>query len=232
MQHTSRYDAIIFDLFGTLVDTFVMDEYNEMVGSMADKLDAVREDFLRHWVGTFHERASGVFTSTEDNILHVAGAMQLQPSAEQIAQARVLRWEFTRRWLEPRSDAIETLKQLRRMGLKIGLISDCSCEVPGIWPATPFAPYFDVTIFSCSVNMCKPDSRIYALACEQLAVDPTRCLYVGDGGSQELSGARKAGMHPIMIRAPHEIDADVYRAGAEEWDGETISTLSQVIDYI
>jgi putative hydrolase of the HAD superfamily len=157
--------------------------------------------------------------------------MHLQPAAERIAQARTLRWEFTRRWLQPRSDAIETLSRLRQMGLKIGLISDCSSEVPGIWRETAFAPYFDVTIFSCTALMCKPDPRIYALACEQLGVEPTRCLYVGDGGSRELSGAQTAGMYPIMIRAYHEIDADVYRAGAEEWTGETIGTLGEVIDY-
>jgi hypothetical protein len=39
-------------------------------------------------------------------------------------------------------------------------------------------------------------------------------------------------MVPVMIRALHEIDADVYRTGAEEWNGETISRLGQVIDYI
>jgi putative hydrolase of the HAD superfamily len=232
MQQTSRYDAVIFDLFGTLVDNFAIEQFNMMLAVMARELDAEREDFIRHWIGTYRERASGVFTSTEENIFHIAGAMQLQPSPEQIEKARILRWQFTQKWLKPRSDAIETLAQLRQMGLKIGLVSDCSSEVPGIWSATPFAPFFDVTIFSCSVSMCKPDPRIYALACEQLAVDPTRCLYVGDGGSQELSGAHRAGMHPVMIRAAYEKDVDVYRAGAEEWDGETISTLRQVIDYI
>jgi putative hydrolase of the HAD superfamily len=232
MEYTSRYDAVIFDLFGTLVDNFAIEEYTSMMGGMASELDADKEEFVRHWVGTFQERASGTFASTEENILHVTRSMQLQPSEAQIAQARLLRWEFTRKWLEPRTDAIETLVQLRQMGLNIGLISDCSSEVPGIWSATPFAPFFDVTIFSCSVSMCKPDPRIYALASQQLAVDPARCLYVGDGGSRELTGAHRAGMYPVMIRASHEIDADIYRAGAEEWDGETISTLGQVIAYI
>jgi FMN phosphatase YigB (HAD superfamily) len=114
MQHTSRYDAVIFDLFGTLVDNFAMEEYNSMLAAMADELDAHREDFIRHWVGTYRERASGVFASTEENIRHVTGSMQLQPSEEQIAQARALRWEFTRKWLEPRYDAIETFTQLRQ----------------------------------------------------------------------------------------------------------------------
>jgi hypothetical protein len=39
-------------------------------------------------------------------------------------------------------------------------------------------------------------------------------------------------MYPVMIRAPHENEAEVYRAGAEEWNGETISALGQLLEYI
>jgi len=51
----------------------------------------------------------------------------------------------------------------------------------------------------------KPDPRIYHLALERLKVKPQDCLYVGDGSSHELTGARKVGMHPVQIHVPDEI---------------------------
>lgn len=232
MQPVTRYDAVIFDLFGTLVDIFLVEQHNRMIAEMAHAIAAPVDEFIRLWVGTFAERASGVFMSTEENVLHVARLLHLQPTEAQVEHARQLRWDFARTSLEPRRDAIKTITQLRKHGLKIGLISDCSSEIPVLWNETPFAPLFDATIFSCTACMRKPDPRLYVLACQQLSVDPTRCLYVGDGGGHELSGALKSGMHPVMIRAPHEYGVDVYRSDAEEWEGDTITSLAQVLNYI
>jgi putative hydrolase of the HAD superfamily len=84
----------------------------------------------------------------------------------------------------------------------------------------------DEAILSCSVGMKKSDPRIYELACQRLQVSPDRCLYVGDGGSSELTGATEMGMHAVLIRAPYDDTIGGYR---EEWPGQRISTLSEVL---
>jgi len=40
---------------------------------------------------------------------------------------------------------------------------------------------------------------MYRLACTGLAVTPAECLYVGDGGSGELTGAAAVGMRPVLL---------------------------------
>ena len=45
----------------------------------------------------------------------------------------------------------------------------------------------------------KPEKEIYELSLRQLSVSPAESVFVGDGGSNELEGARKAGMTTIMI---------------------------------
>ena len=52
---------------------------------------------------------------------------------------------------------------------------------------------------------------------------------MGDGESDELGGAARAGMHPIRIRVPYEQrpDDEVHR-----WDGPEISDLSQVLMHL
>ena len=94
-----------------------------------------------------------------------------------------------------------------------------------MWSEASFAPLIDEAILSCSVGLTKPDPRTYQLVCQRLDVSPQRCLYVGDGGSRELTGATAMGMRAVLIRAPYDDSVGGYR---EEWPGQRISTLSEV----
>ena len=73
--------------------------------------------------------------------------------------------------------------------------------------------------------------QIYQLATNQLGVKPQECLYIGDGSSRELSGAKQAGMNPILIRTL-DAPADAYQIEAEEWNGLTISSLKEVLELV
>ena len=57
-----------------------------------------------------------------------------------------------------------------------------------------FSQYIDEMVLSYKVQMKKPDSCIYREAAKRLCVDPEECIFVGDGGSNELTGAREAGI--------------------------------------
>jgi putative hydrolase of the HAD superfamily len=227
-----RYDAVIFDLFGTLVGTFTVAEHERVLSAVAAALNAPREELARWWVETFDARASGVFATIGDNIESICRDLHLDPPDRAVAEAVRIRLDFTRGCLAPRADAEQTLRELRAAGYRIGLISDCSPEVPRLWAETPFAALIDAPVFSCSAGMRKPDPRIYQLACERLAVQPARCLYVGDGSSRELTGASRAGMSPILIRVPYENTYDAHRIDAEEWAGRTVSRLSEVLELL
>jgi putative hydrolase of the HAD superfamily len=134
--------------------------------------------------------------------------------------------------LAPRPHAVEVLSALKSKGYKVGLISDCSVEIPMVFNETPLAHLFDSTIFSCSVGVKKPDPRIYAIACQQLGVAPEKCLYIGDGGSRELTGAEKAGMHAVMIEAYGQAELPQANSEALEWKGRVIKSLEEVLDLV
>ena len=108
------------------------------------------------------------------------------PSTDQVAAASDIRVAFTKPVMTPTCETLRTLVQLRAYGYPIGLITDCTAEVPALWPVMPLAPLIDHTVFSCREGITKPDPRIYLLACQKLGVSPEECVYVGDGSSQEL----------------------------------------------
>ena len=225
-----RYGAIIFDLFGTLVDNFSRREYESVLAEMASALGAPPGDFIRLWFDTGNQRDRGILQSPEGNIEYICRELGVDVEEDREKTAARIRSDCTKRVIVPRVDAIEVLSRLKSAGYKTGLISDCSSETPIVWRDTPLAPLMDATVFSCLAGVRKPDPRIYLLATEQLAVRPEECLYIGDGSSHELTGAASVGMHPVLIRVLYEDTPDALRIKEEEWNGPRISSLAEVLD--
>ncbi len=78
----------------------------------------------------------------------------------------------------------------------------------------------------------KPDRRIYYGGCERLRVHGGALLGVGDGSSDELSGARKVGMQAVLIRGGYDDSYDAHRPDVDGWQGPEIATLTQLLPLI
>lgn len=102
--------------------------------------------------------------------------------------------------LEVEAPVVEMLGRLKAMDLKLGLVSNCSIEEVAAWHESPLAGLFDEIVFSYEAGCAKPDCEIYLRACQRLGVLPADTIFVGDGGSDELSGAAAVGMTPYCAR--------------------------------
>jgi putative hydrolase of the HAD superfamily len=228
MPGSMKFEAVIFDLFGTLVDGFL-----SWAGPMHEELIAAlgvpREPFMQLWRKTLEMRTTGVFQTVEASIEHVCGAIGAQVSDDQMTQAVEVRLRHTRRALEPRPNVVATLTRLKYERYRLGLLSNCSIEIPILWQETEFAALIDHPIFSSQEHLKKPDPRIYHLACERIGAAPQNCLYVADGENHELKAAGTLGIHPVLIRTPSEETRGEVLREAREWQGDTIFTLSEVL---
>jgi putative hydrolase of the HAD superfamily len=226
-----RHDAVIFDLFGTLVDTVTPLEYEAMLRAVASALGADHDAFQAQWRATIQEREAGTLGNVDRVLTATAEAVGTSPSYEGVTAAKEAWLARARSWLTPRYNALQTIEGFRSAGYKVGLLSNCSGEVPPLWQEGPLATLVDAPVFSSDVGMMKPDPQIYRLVCFQLEVAPERCLFVGDGGARELTGARKLGMEVVLLRVPGEehtwFDA-AYRQDALEWEGATVTDLSEL----
>ncbi len=227
-----KYQAVIFDLFGTLIENFTRSEYAAVFTEMAVILSVPPDEFLRLWGEAFDQRATGVFATTGDAVSNLALKLNPAINDSQIKDAVRVRTDYTRRSIIPREGAIEVLDHLKKAGYKTGLISDCTCEIPGVWGDTPFHSLFDVTVFSCVAGIKKPDPHIYSMATVQLGIEPGDCLYIGDGSSRELTGALEVGMHPVLIRDPGESDDTHFIDRETDWQGPVISSLREVLTLL
>jgi putative hydrolase of the HAD superfamily len=97
------------------------------------------------------------------------------------------------------AENVAVLENLRARGKRLGLISNADVMEIAAWDDNRINHLFDSTVFSCRVGMVKPERGIYELSLRELGVAAADALFVGDGGSGELQGAKDAGMAAIMV---------------------------------
>ena len=216
-----KYRAVIFDLWQTLVP-WDMEESTRFNTELARTIGVEPERYLEAWLSAHHlpSRNTG---PASDHFRALFGELGVHADVEQVLE---MRRERARRVLVPRPDALPTLDELRSRGHLLGMISVCTQDVPQVWDDTPLGGKFDATVFSCDVGVSKPDPRIYQIACERLGVEPSECLFVGDGANDELPGAERAGMIALQLRAPGE----PLTPDGEAWRGASIERLHDVLD--
>jgi len=99
-----------------------------------------------------------------------------------------------------RPEILETLRELKCRGHKLCLVSNADAIDVLHWADSPLASLFDEAIFSCGVHLQKPEPAIYLLAADRMGAGPEECVFVGDGGSDELAGAKAVGMRTVQAR--------------------------------
>jgi putative hydrolase of the HAD superfamily len=223
------FRAVVFDLFGTLVPEFDREAFFGSVRSMADLVGADRERFLEAWNATALDRQTGAFPTVEANVRSICSELGVQPSDGAIGQALEARLVLYRTLFHPRVGAMETLQSVKGRGYGTALISMCAPDAPAMWRASEMARYIDVEVFSSEVGLRKPDPGIYLRAMKELGVEPTECLYVGDGAYGELRGATEVGMTAYLIADPSVDIETSLTPERESWDGRTVADLRELL---
>ena len=222
-----RVRAVVSDLFNTLTAPVDDGSSKAATRAMALAVGLDPDAFADAWSRLWRERYDGTVPTIHACVQGVCAAIGCRVDEAATDRASQIRVEASRRTLEPRPDALDTLVRLRALGLRTALISNCTPEVAALWPATPFADEIDEPLFSCVEGHIKPEPALYLRACELLNVEPGGCVYVGDGGSCELTGAERVGMRAVLIKS--RTDRTVSRHSERAtWRGESIEALSEL----
>jgi putative hydrolase of the HAD superfamily len=225
------YRAIIFDLFFTLV-RFELAELDALFERVRLLLSLGPDEFARQLLPAYVRYESGDYASFEELLEQLAQECRVSLRAADVAQCAAAWRSFQQRALQVSPEVTQTLAALHACGFALGLISNTMAEVPSLWRASPVSHLFKATVFSCEAGVRKPAPEIYLRVCEMLDVPPQQCVFVGDGGGQELSGAARIGMRAVQLRWPDEpleMDALLYR---EPWHGESIAALAELLPMV
>ena len=210
--------AVIFDLWDTLVEWPAADA-EVLKDGLAQLVTIDPEEFERRWREGYKASQTAPLADSY---------RELGVPDEHIEAHVAARHEFGRRALRLRDGARDTLARLRERGFKLGLISVCSEEVPAAWPESELAGLFDAETFSSDTGLIKPEPEIYLSTARALGVDPADAMFIGDGANDELGGAARVGMTPVLF-VPRGEPQWQDLAG---WSGLRIRSLEEVLGLV
>jgi HAD superfamily hydrolase (TIGR01549 family) len=133
------------------------------------------------------------------------------------------------------SDTVPTLRKLRRLGIKMGLVTNTSAKATCIiFRMHGLRRYFDIVITRENVRRLKPDPQGILLALRQLGA--SRFFMVGDL-ALDILAARGANGLTILLKRPEQSGSqDLFRSLPTEVLEKTESFLEQtdglLADYV
>jgi putative hydrolase of the HAD superfamily len=192
----SDINVIFFDLFFTLIIPKYSDLKNEN-----DVLKITKEEWetFAEDIELYKMRATGKEKVPIRIIESIIEKMKMEASDSDKHEVLRLREErFKKSLIEVDSAIINILINLKRSGKKICLISNADIIDVKHWEKSSLYNLFDEAIFSYEVGYLKPEAEIYNIALNRMNAKPEECIFIGDGGSDELKGAKELGIKTIL----------------------------------
>ncbi|NUN94147.1 MAG: HAD-IA family hydrolase [Verrucomicrobiae bacterium] len=186
---TPAFDAVFFDLDGTLVDSFddIAASVNHALAACAHPTQAPAT--IKSWVGegihALMRRALGA--DDPERIERAVAAWRGHYEAHGLDQTR------------PYDGIVPLLKRLRQAKLRLGVVSNKLEHLTrAMLDGLRLTPFFEVVVGGDTAPSRKPDPAPLRFAAEKLGLAGGRFLFVGDT-SNDLLAARAAGWSSCAV---------------------------------
>ena len=194
--------AVVFDMFETLVSLFEGRTY--FSEHMAQDLNLSVNEFKKAWHETETGRSCGKYT-IEDGVKMALRSVGYDDERAVKLLAKKRRESLNDTFSVIPAGSLHLLDELKRRGILLGLISNCYSDEREFIRNSPLYEYFDAAMLSFEQGVSKPDREIFERTLKILKVDPKECIYVGDGGSNELYAASEIGMKAVQTLVFHDM---------------------------
>jgi dihydrofolate synthase/folylpolyglutamate synthase len=199
-QYLSGICAVTFDVGGTLIEPWpsVGSVYAEVAAQHGVKVaaEALDRQFAMAWT------AKGDFSysiSDWSNLVRqtFAGLTDMPPSAS-LFSALYNRFATAAAW-RIFDDVVPCLQELKRRGIKLGIISNWDERLRPLLRELQLDGYFNSIVISGEAGWQKPNPKIFQAAAVQLGTSPEAILHIGDSSSEDVAGARAAGLQALLL---------------------------------
>lgn len=124
---------------------------------------------------------------------------------------------------------VSMLRQIRRMGLKTGIITNGNVELQSKKiRLLSLENEVDEILITGSINVHKPSKEPFLVMAQRLSLEPSELLYVGDNPLNDVEGSRNAGYTPVFVNTMGTwLFPEVERA---ELQVETVEEIPDLIE--
>src|SRR5215510_1003054 len=121
-------------------------------------------------------------------------------------------------------DVAPALTELKRQGLKLGVISNFDSRLFDVLRACGLDHIFDSVHISTRVGAAKPEPAIFQAALNYHAVEARRSWHVGDGLREDVEGATAIGVNAVLLDRDNRF--------AENAPATRITSLEQIVTLL
>lgn len=203
----ARLKAILFDVDDTLFSTteFARRARTNAVRAMIQAgLDLPEEVVLRELDEVLAEFSSNYEHHFDKLLQRLRPSCLARTNSALIVAAGVAAYHDTKfRELAPFDDVYPLLRDLRRIGLRLGIITHgWTVKQAEKLVRLGLVPYLDprAVFISDQIGISKPNPKLYATAVRDLGLEPQEVMYVGDSPEHDIAPPKSIGMVTVWAR--------------------------------
>ncbi len=211
-MHTSwqrEYDAYLFDLDGTLLDTAPDLDAALNFCLSTHGFASVSMELTRHWVG------HGVRALVQESILHNKMVPPVENQLDVMVETFLgyYRSHLTETTI-PYPHVLETLTRLKDRGARLAVVTNKLAELTEpILEQMDMAHFFHTVVSGDATAHSKPAPDPVLFCLERLSATPEQALFVGDSAT-DVAAALAAGTMVVCMRNGYNHGVDVSSLGA------------------
>lgn len=195
-----RFDAVVFDLGGVLIDWNPRYLYR----SLFEGDEPAMERFLAEVCTPDWNAQQDGGRSWREGIDELSARF---PQHGELIEAYATRWEEM--LAGPIQPSVEILADLRGTGVRLAAITNWSAETfPVARSRYEFLGWFETIVVSGEVGICKPDRRIYEHLLELTGFEPEKTVFIDDSAAN-VRAAADLGMTPLRFHDPDTLRSDL-----------------------
>ena len=195
-----KIKAVLFDLDNTLIDFMKMKRMasNAAASAMVDAgLSSGKKELAEELFAFYRKNGIESDDVFERFLMEKYGRADLRILAAGINAYLKEKYEH----MKPYPGVKEMLAELKKKGLKLGVVSD-GLRLKA-WMRLNEAGidgFFDVVVTFEDTNKKKPSPEPFRKALDELKVKPAECLFIGDWPEKDIEGAKALGMKTGFAR--------------------------------
>ena len=128
-------------------------------------------------------------------------------------------------------DVLPCLDSMRDAGLRMCVISNFVWGGVELFHDLDLAGHFEHLVVSARIGFQKPNEGIFRHALKLMGADPARSWHVGDSYMADIAGARRVGIHGVMI-ARDVADTAFLREKHDDPDLVVVADLMELLDLL
>ncbi len=238
-EKKSRTQGIVFDLFGTLADPDEITPRDfQRSKKIAELFNLDADAFIKYWNDLTPVRNTSKSKKTinliEDYVLKNTGR---RPTKGDLLVADTFLGRYhDRSLLDPKSDVVSALHNLKFKGIRLGVLSNTDERQVAMWFRSPLSGVIDAACFSFDIGYEKPAREAYSAVITKMGIPAGSCIYVGASSPDDLKGAKDVGfamtvfMEGFVASGGRHSDEEI--RNTEAFCDKTIQRISELEEIV